>query len=399
MQNIRSEQVQSNKKGGFIRKKNRLFETNNKNLKGERIMKESRGLRSVVAVALVIVMCLGLVSTCFAYDTVRYGSRGTDVKTLQTMLNKVNNAGLTVDGIFGAGTRTAVRNYQSSRGLTVDGIAGKNTWNKLTNEYNNLVNKSTTTNSRPTLKNGSRGNSVKELQNMLNKANSSGLTVDGIFGSGTERAVRDFQSKNGLTVDGIVGSGTWNALEKAMNNSGTKNSQSTTSGTSVDYQKVSTATHQLQGSKECVLASISMLIRRELYLEGKGYSHITKSTVRQYNGGGTSARWSTIIDKANKKSGVSKTMTTQEMNGKGANANRNTVINILKAHPEGVVAYFRVNDSSQHAVLISNYDGKNFWVSDPASSNMKYVKLSDSWLWSKSDPGIFGSLYRIVYYK
>jgi peptidoglycan hydrolase-like protein with peptidoglycan-binding domain len=71
------------------------------------------------------------------YSTVRYGSRGSTVKTLQTMLNKVNNAGLTVDGIFGASTRTAVRNYQSKKGLSVDGIAGPKTWAALEADYKN----------------------------------------------------------------------------------------------------------------------------------------------------------------------------------------------------------------------------------------------------------------------
>ena len=39
-----------------------------------------------------------------------------------------------------------------------------------------------------------------------------GLVVDGIFGSKTTAAVRDFQSNNGLSVDGIVGPNTWRTL-------------------------------------------------------------------------------------------------------------------------------------------------------------------------------------------
>ena len=35
------------------------------------------------------------------------------------------------DGIFGAGTKSRVINYQKSKGLTADGIVGKNTWRKL----------------------------------------------------------------------------------------------------------------------------------------------------------------------------------------------------------------------------------------------------------------------------
>ena len=57
-----------------------------------------------------------------------------------------------------------------------------------------------------TLKIGSRGNEVRQLQAKLNCA------VDGIFGPITEEAVKDFQQANGLTVDGIVGSNTWAKL-------------------------------------------------------------------------------------------------------------------------------------------------------------------------------------------
>lgn len=56
------------------------------------------------------------------------------------------------------------------------------------------------------LKKGSKGDDVKQLQEKL------GLSADGIFGSGTETAVKNWQSKNGLTADGIVGEGTWGKM-------------------------------------------------------------------------------------------------------------------------------------------------------------------------------------------
>lgn len=65
------------------------------------------------------------------------------------------------------------------------------------------------------LKNGSRDDSqrrVSFLQTSLNWLGFDCGSVDGQFGSGTEAAVRSFQSACGLEVDGIVGSDTWNAL-------------------------------------------------------------------------------------------------------------------------------------------------------------------------------------------
>ena len=56
------------------------------------------------------------------------------------------------------------------------------------------------------LKKGSRGEQVKQLQEFL------GLKADGIFGHGTERAVKDFQKANGIRFDGIVGPQTWDLM-------------------------------------------------------------------------------------------------------------------------------------------------------------------------------------------
>lgn len=63
----------------------------------------------------------------------------------------------------------------------------------------------------PTLKQGSTGGFVVALQYLLNQYGYN-LSTDGIFGSGTAKAVQQFQTNNNLTLDGIVGRNTWQAL-------------------------------------------------------------------------------------------------------------------------------------------------------------------------------------------
>ncbi|MBQ7655149.1 MAG: peptidoglycan-binding protein [Clostridia bacterium] len=64
----------------------------------------------------------------------------------------------------------------------------------------------------PTLRRGSKGELVKQLQRTLNFLLDENLTVDGIFGAKTEAAVMVFQSKMGLKADGVVGPKTWAEL-------------------------------------------------------------------------------------------------------------------------------------------------------------------------------------------
>lgn len=135
------------------------------------------------------------------YPLLRQGSRNNFVYLLQFILNNSFGYNLSVDGIFGNNTLSAVRDFQSSNGLTVDGLVGNNTWTYLLNlpPY-------------PLLREGSRGSYVRFLQNLLQSKFIPTGNIDGIFGSQTLNAVRAFQQENNLTVDGIVGDNTWNAL-------------------------------------------------------------------------------------------------------------------------------------------------------------------------------------------
>ncbi|MBE5747667.1 MAG: spore cortex-lytic enzyme [Clostridiales bacterium] len=67
------------------------------------------------------------------------------------------------------------------------------------------------------LRQGAKGNEVKEVQRRLKKWGYYNGSVDGVFGAGTRAAVVKFQKKNGLTADGVVGAATYKAL--GMNSS------------------------------------------------------------------------------------------------------------------------------------------------------------------------------------
>lgn len=63
-----------------------------------------------------------------------------------------------------------------------------------------------------TVRYGSRGPVVRELQKALNREGY-GLAVDGGFGEKTRAALMDYQNRNGLTVDGVAGEATWSRLQ------------------------------------------------------------------------------------------------------------------------------------------------------------------------------------------
>ena len=127
------------------------------------------------------------------------------VRAVQSWLNSNYNTGLDVDGIYGPLTRAGIvkalqseLNTQYGAGLAVDGIYGPNT------KEANVI-----------LYVGVQGNITKTLQAFLicNGYDTNGF--DGIFGSGTMRAVKSFQSDSDTTADGIVGPITWKLLATA----------------------------------------------------------------------------------------------------------------------------------------------------------------------------------------
>ena len=72
-------------------------------------------------------------------QTLKFGSKGEDVKKLQSYLN------LCVDGIFGKMTEESVKQCQKDNGLVSDGIVGAKTWDKLEQLFGGTLKKSART--------------------------------------------------------------------------------------------------------------------------------------------------------------------------------------------------------------------------------------------------------------
>ncbi len=122
------------------------------------------------------------------------GSTGENVRTVQYLLN-ASGAAVTVDGDFGPLTAAAATAFQTSIGLTADGEVGDATWAALVAQ----------------IASGSSGEAVRAVQSQLN-ARSGQISVDGVFGPETLRAVQFFQTPIGLAADGVVNWYTWHAL-------------------------------------------------------------------------------------------------------------------------------------------------------------------------------------------
>lgn len=147
----------------------------------------------------------------FGSRTLRKGMEGTDVRELQQLLQELGYAlpKFGADGGYGEETFNAIKAYQADNGLDADGICGKKTFAKLQSQQGSTLDgKEKEPTTHTTLRKGARGDEVKVLQQALN----CGLEIDGIFGSATFTAVKEYQEKMGLKVDGIVGKATWASL-------------------------------------------------------------------------------------------------------------------------------------------------------------------------------------------
>jgi peptidoglycan hydrolase-like protein with peptidoglycan-binding domain len=143
--------------------------------------------------------------------TIEPGATGESVRRVQRALRRTPDLGLKVDGIFGPKTEAAVKSFQRGKGLTVDGIVGPRTWAALPDGG-----------PMPTLQQGSTGDVVRSLQQVLTRGaagewNTTPQGVDGDFGPHTRSSVEAFQRWGHVTADGVVGDETWSVSLHASN--------------------------------------------------------------------------------------------------------------------------------------------------------------------------------------
>ena len=124
------------------------------------------------------------------------------VKSIQSRLNTQYATKLDVDGLYGKATKQALvkalqteLNKQYNAKLKVDGVFGKATKAKC-----------------PTVRKGAKGDITYVIQAALTCLGYDVNGLDGIYGAGLEKAVKQFQKAKGLSADGIVGKDTFEKL-------------------------------------------------------------------------------------------------------------------------------------------------------------------------------------------
>ena len=149
-------------------------------------------------------------------DLLRAGSRGSQIRELQSFLSALGHSVGPVDGAFGPMTLGAVRRFQADRGATVDGVVGGETRRQIEALAGVLSASSVLAPTGPVLRVGSRGDEVRRLQQLLRVAGHPAGVADGAFGPNTESAVEAFQKTSRIGVDGAVGPTTRSALADAL---------------------------------------------------------------------------------------------------------------------------------------------------------------------------------------
>ncbi len=178
------------------------------------------------------------IESSYPGTTLSLGSNNSNVRTIENQLNRIrmNYPAIplitSVDNSYTSETVEAVKAFQRIFNLTQSGSVNKATWNKISYIYvaikrlaelNGEGEAETIPPTSPSsiIKNGSTGSTVQLAQYFLAVIsdfypNVRPVSIDGIFGTGTENTVKDYQQYVGLTADGIIGPNTWEYMYESF---------------------------------------------------------------------------------------------------------------------------------------------------------------------------------------
>lgn len=196
----------------------------------------------VLALALAVIM---LMATTGLAEILKRNSSGEEVERLQQALTMTGHYTGAIDGRFGQGTERAVRAFQNSMGLVADGKAGAATQYQLLlltgikvsdiataedaagGSSSGSGSGSTSASSKglfggnyAKLVFGASSSRVRILQKALMALGFDVPKADGVFGSDTYAAVKEFQKTVGLEADGKAGEKTLKKLESFFDEDG-----------------------------------------------------------------------------------------------------------------------------------------------------------------------------------
>ena len=170
------------------------------------------------------------------YRPMRYGATGDEVKRLQTRLTELGYYKGKLSGKFLGGTQKSLRQFQEKNGLTATGAADIRTQQKLYST--DAIGKNDTAEQdltgylvgsedsagggtaaaeganayKKTLRSGSSGTLVKQLQTRMTELGYYDGPVSGNFAKKTLQAVKTIQTQNGMKATGQVDESTWNVI-------------------------------------------------------------------------------------------------------------------------------------------------------------------------------------------
>lgn len=282
--------------------------------------------------------------------TVKMGDKGDDVRALQLLLNYVPT-----DGDFTEAFEAYVKVFQESHQLTVDGVIGEAT-------------KQVILSALPTVSTSRNRKSIyaKVVQLLV------GCDADGIFGIKTKTAVTAFQTANSLTPDGIVGKNTWRVLLGAAEeviSSGENIQPPNFKQYDKRWASVMYSNHgdksQTMKSSACGPTSMTDIVA-QWWDKSALPTDLAKKALdwgcRTNNSGTTGSFFKKCADFYK----ASKYVSTSSIE---------TAISCLKAGGYVVVCFGKSKwTNGGHYCCMWKYDGKHFYINDPASSSSSRAK-------------------------